>query len=65
MEPESDSEASPMCSLSEDECHVKKEERPLPTAFCDMRVSYLRLYSYCSHYKTFLFIGVRKTGMFM
>jgi hypothetical protein len=39
MEPHSDSETSPMCSLSEDEHDIKEEEHPLPTPFCDARVS--------------------------
>jgi hypothetical protein len=37
MERYSDSETSPLCSLSEDECDVKED--PLPTAFCDVTVS--------------------------
>lgn len=44
MEPHSDSEASLMYSPSEDDHDIKKEERPLPAAFCDMRVNYLCLY---------------------
>ncbi|XP_033607686.1 zinc finger protein 235 isoform X2 [Cryptotermes secundus] len=37
MEPHSDSEASLMYSPNEDDHDIKKEECPLPAAFCDMR----------------------------
>jgi hypothetical protein len=56
MEPHSDSEASPMYSPCEDDHYIKKEKCPLPAAFCDMRVSYLRLYFYYSLNKVFVYL---------
>jgi hypothetical protein len=55
MEPHSDSEASLMYLPSEDDHDIKKEECPLPAAFCDVRVSYLCLYFY-SLKKEFIYL---------
>jgi hypothetical protein len=49
-----------MYSPSEDDHDVKNEDCPLPAAFCDMRVSYLCLYFYCSLNKEFIYLVSEK-----